>query len=357
LSYGTGAPFNALGLSPVVTGDISPYQFADDEATERLVNDLHNVRQQELDNLRVETAPSFKGFGNFLYNGVTNKRTTMIGKIMSILTSPNYAFAHFMRSPTYHPLQDTIISPWNNLGVTSHELGHAIDFNSAYVEPEESRLGNLGSKIKRDAYAVAGGIPNPAMPIVNIIQEVRAWRAAKEALKDSYKTDDAQLTDEDREKLNKQFATAKDPALSTYLTGGLSAYVPANAPLILPALLGTAFLNPRKQQLIEELNAAAKKPEEEDTKKAESKISLQDVKRLVDEYKSLTNNHFYPYFDEWWPQTVKLPDGREERAYPKAHLPEAWNTLNDAEKRKGLENLTKLVKAARKPEEEDVKKK
>ena len=252
-----------------MTGDLSPYQFADEESLGRLMRDIHRVREQEMNDLIVETAPSFKGFGRYALRGLTNKRTTVPGKALATLIAPlSYGKAHFGRSPSYHPLTDTIVSPWNNLGVAAHEVGHAIDFNDGYVPSEEGLLSNLMSKAKRDAYLLA-------YPYLPIAHEIRAWEAAKKALKDSYKHEDSELSTKEKKKLNKQFARAKDPALSTYAVGTLARYRPGAGILGLPALLGTAVSNPFKKKYQKELDDAI--PQESE-KKQKDKEKLKEDK-------------------------------------------------------------------------------
>ena len=279
LAYLTGAPGNIF--SPIVTGDLSPYSFSDDETLNKLLKDIYSVRPQELDDIVVESAPSFKGFGRYALRGLTNKRTSPVGKTLSLLQAPvTYPLAHFTRMPSYHPLQDVVMAPWDNLGVTSHELGHAINFNNAYKPPgftPSALAGNAASKLKRDAYALA-------YQFLPIYHEAKAWEEAKEALKDTYVKGDTALSKKEKRKLNLQFSRAKDPALATYAVGTIGRYDPRALAFGLPAAVGTAVTNPRKGSLLRELNRAVaegEKKKEEDERKKEASNALESVDQML----------------------------------------------------------------------------
>jgi len=112
-----------------------------------------------------------------------NPRTGPLGKALGLISTPLAALqGNLLRAPHYNPETDVATNYWDERGVTEHELGHAIDFNTVSSEKgkgkvSDSWLGRQGRGTVRDLYRLAYGIPG-----VNLWHEAQANRKSWKAL-------------------------------------------------------------------------------------------------------------------------------------------------------------------------------
>jgi len=123
-----GGIYNTVGLTPALTRDLSPYREGDIEDERAVLEAFEKEHPQELGDVKV-----IHGGGTRLLDTLkrhfTNKRTGVIGKTLGLPTTlSSAAIGGLLRQPVYSPFADEIYAPWDNPGVTSHELGHAIDY-------------------------------------------------------------------------------------------------------------------------------------------------------------------------------------------------------------------------------------
>ena len=117
---------------------------------------------------------------------LTNPRTSIAGKAFGTASLPlAYLSTALTRGNAYNPFSDSTYLYGNNPAVLSHELGHALDFNSKRVpeyEPGKNKLltwlRRQGSGLKRDLYGVAGKIP-----LVSLLHEANANQRSERALR------------------------------------------------------------------------------------------------------------------------------------------------------------------------------
>lgn len=134
-----------------------------------LVDDLLWKKERDGQDL-----PWYKQVGGRVWH---NPRTGPLGKLLGTVSTP---IASLMTSLTrgshYNPEADSAAIFADEPAITSHELGHAIDFNS--LVPRESKgLRRFGRQLARDAYRMT------YIPILNLFHENEANRHSYNALR------------------------------------------------------------------------------------------------------------------------------------------------------------------------------
>lgn len=117
---------------------------------------------------------------------LTNPRTSVLGKTLGTASLPiSYLSTALTRGNAYNPFSNSTYLYGDSPAFLSHELGHALDFNSASVPqyaPDKSKiltwLRRQGSGLKRDLYTVAG-----ALSPVRLLQEASANQRSERALR------------------------------------------------------------------------------------------------------------------------------------------------------------------------------
>jgi hypothetical protein len=222
LSLPVGGLWNAANFTPLVTGDLSAFRSSKEEDVVALLKEMEKEYPEELKDTRVVYGGGYHPLAT-LKRHFTNKKTSLLGKILGL---PNSVIAPLiggiLRSPMYLPNSDEVIAPWDNLGVLSHELGHAVDFNSNTKGLNDpSFLKNQFARLKRDAYLLARGLSfstplgNIGLPGITYYQEHKAWEKARKALQ-KVLARGSQLTEKQQDKWFNQYADTRIPALSTY---------------------------------------------------------------------------------------------------------------------------------------------
>jgi len=114
-----------------------------------------------------------------------NPRTGPLGKVLGYASyGPSYLAATLGRSPHYNAQTDTIVNMYDLPSVTSHELGHAMDFNKHPVPDKpgfEGSLERMAAGTKRDLYGMGYGVP-----FANLYYESEANRLSREALEKTW---------------------------------------------------------------------------------------------------------------------------------------------------------------------------
>jgi hypothetical protein len=133
-----------------------------------------------------------------------NPRTGILGKLLGTVGTPLAStLTPLLRAPHYSPYTDVATNFWDERGVTEHELGHAIDFNTVSSEKGKGKLsptalGRQGRGLARDAYGIAYNLP-----LVKLWHEAMANRRSSKALDKSLgKNSDERLRHQaDRDKV------------------------------------------------------------------------------------------------------------------------------------------------------------
>jgi len=87
-----------------------------------------------------------------------NPRTSLLGKGLGMAGAiPGAVFSNLFRSSHYSPAADAASIYGDEPAVTTHELGHAIDFND-----QSGKNPGLGGKLTRDGYGLLYGLVSPA---------------------------------------------------------------------------------------------------------------------------------------------------------------------------------------------------
>lgn len=150
-----------------------------------LAQDMARARPQELSNTRVYLGGP--RLFEEMVRGYTNPRTSILNKALSTLSTPfNYGYTALTRGDAYNPTTDSVYQYGNSPSVLSHELGHAIDWNSKPVS--KSFLGRQWQGLKRDI----GGVVMRA-PGLNVLNEAAANNKSLQALQDAYKKQPGKL--------------------------------------------------------------------------------------------------------------------------------------------------------------------
>ena len=97
----------------------------------------------------------------------TNPRTSIAGKALGMLSHPiNTLLPALTRGSIYNPFTNSTYLMGDKPSVLTHELGHAIDFNSGKVpqysdkeNPASTWLKRQGSGLKHDLYAAGRAVP------------------------------------------------------------------------------------------------------------------------------------------------------------------------------------------------------
>lgn len=198
----------------------------------QLAKDMERANPEELKDTMVYLGgPNLINEYKRLYR---NPRGSLPGKILSGLTLPTTALmVNLSRGSAYHPSTDSVYLMGDKPGVLSHELGHAIDFNTGGVpekRPGEGKfkhwLRRQGRGLVRDAYMLSRSIPAVG-GIFALPQEEAANRLSLENLQKTYA--------QDPDKLNKILHDRQKvlPAgMGTYVGGAASILAGPMAPLV-----------------------------------------------------------------------------------------------------------------------------
>lgn len=220
-----------LGLTAPITAGPRAYENPDAALHAPVAEELEAAKPKELENTKLRYGGSdlvddllwkrdagssiAERLGGRVWH---NPHTGFLGKLLGTATAlPMAAYHNLTRSSHYNPFTDTATNYWNSPAVTSHLLGHAIDFNKQSPHPAEvgekapapaeSAMGpgearppeekqfnfkdlakrmndsefmkRLRKKLRHDVKGVAGATPGP-----NVYFEARANRASSRALED-----------------------------------------------------------------------------------------------------------------------------------------------------------------------------
>jgi hypothetical protein len=210
-----------------LTSDIS----ADDTRAQKLTGlakDMERANPEELKDHRV-----YLGGGDFfreLPRIFKNPRTSLVGKAFGTLTHPlNTLLPALTRGSMYNPFTNSTYLMGNKPGVLTHELGHAIDFNSGKVpeysdkeHPATTWFKRQGKGLGHDLYT-AGRMPPLYGPFHALGQEERANTLSENNLRKTYENNPEALNKilDDRQRI---------------LPAGIGSYVGnAAAPFLGPA--------------------------------------------------------------------------------------------------------------------------
>ena len=147
-----------------LTSNISAKDTRAQKLTE-LAKSMEKTNPEELKDHRV-----YLGGGDFfreLPRIFTNPRTSIVGKAVGTLTHPiNTLLPALTRGSIYNPFTNSTYLMGDKPSVLTHELGHAIDFNSSKVpqysdkeSPAATWLKRQGGGLKHDLYAAGRGVP------------------------------------------------------------------------------------------------------------------------------------------------------------------------------------------------------
>lgn len=116
----------------------------------------------DADPVNLSDTKVYLGGGQFrdrLARILSNKRTSVLGKLFGLATSPFFTISSdFSRSDHYDPFSDSVILYSDNPAILTHELGHAVDMNN-WRHPEKDKpakgiLGKLVKAIKSEVKAI-----------------------------------------------------------------------------------------------------------------------------------------------------------------------------------------------------------
>lgn len=198
----------------------------------QLAKDMERANPEELkDTLVYLGGPNLINEYKRLYK---NPRVSLPGKLMAGLTLPiSTLLTNFARGSAYHPGTDSVYLMGDKPGVLTHELGHAIDFNTGPVpeqKPGESNfkywLRRQGRGLIRDAYGMGRAVPGIG-GLLALPQEEAANRLSLENLQKAYAKDPDKLNKilHDRQKV-------LPAGMGTYAGGAASILAGPMAPLV-----------------------------------------------------------------------------------------------------------------------------
>lgn len=167
---------------------------------QQLAQDMESANPQELKNHRVVLGGT--RFTRDIPRIVTNPRTSVLGKGLGLaMYAPTALLMNSLRGSHYNPFSDTTHLYGNSPATLTHELGHAIDFNSRPV-PKGKGVGGWfkrqGGGLLRDGYMLSRGL-SPLM----LYQEAAANMESEKSLRKAYKNDPKKLNAilDDRQKV------------------------------------------------------------------------------------------------------------------------------------------------------------
>ena len=167
----------------------------------QLAEDMARANPEELKDTRIYLGgPNlFSEYGRLF----TNPRTSLLGKTHGALSLPiNTLMATLMRGSQYNPYTNSVALMGDSPAVLSHEIGHAIDFNSGgpvpKYEPGKSKiktwLQRQGKGLQHDAYTIGRMLPVYG-GIHALHQEERANTLSRQNLERTYAKDSDKLND------------------------------------------------------------------------------------------------------------------------------------------------------------------
>ncbi len=127
-----------------------------------------------------------------------NPRTTVLGKLVGTVGAPlGSLLTPLTRGSHYNPEADSAAIYADEPAISSHELGHAIDFNKVGPTTQQTGLARFGRALGRDAYRAA------YLPVLNLYHEAEANRHSRDALERGMADDPKQLQQltEDRNRI------------------------------------------------------------------------------------------------------------------------------------------------------------
>jgi hypothetical protein len=159
-------------------------------ALQQLAQDMERANPQELKNHTVVLG------GTRLTRDIprimSNPRTSILGKGLGLASYPLTALTmNSMRGSHYNPFSDTTHLYGNSPATLTHELGHAIDFNSRPVPKGKGVTGWLkrqGGGLTRDAYMLSR-----ALTPIMLYQEAAANFNSEDSLRKAYRNDPKKL--------------------------------------------------------------------------------------------------------------------------------------------------------------------
>jgi hypothetical protein len=249
------------------------FRSGDIEKVRRLVEAYEQEYPQELSDTDIIHGGGMNPFRT-LKKHFTNKRTGIVGKTLGLPTTAVGMFGgSLLRQPLYSPYADEVYDPWDNGGVLSHELGHAIDYNSEPIDKDTPFIKKQWSKLKRDMYPVLRNFPGGSL-----YQEAKAWDKATDTNNKILKKH--VLPEEDEERLINQTSQAYIPMFSSYI----NTVLPSNpATPFLPHALGlsSAGKNQIKEKLLKDVPERESKsnPEKDDDEKPNQKKDEDEDKK------------------------------------------------------------------------------
>lgn len=122
---------------------------------------------------RTRYLPGVRGEGENFKRTWQNPRLGPISKALGLVhhTDDLLLGDQIIHDPHYLWTSDKVVSPWKNLGVGMHELGHAIDFNDYPVH--KNRMKRLLRNTANDVYKLAPG--------TTLWKEHAAWNKGQKA--------------------------------------------------------------------------------------------------------------------------------------------------------------------------------
>jgi hypothetical protein len=174
----------------------------------QLAQDMERADPEALKDHRV-----YLGGGDFfreIPRIFTNPRTSLAGKAMGLAQHiPTQLYAAGMRGSLFNPATNSTYLMGDKPSVLTHELGHAIDFNSGKIpqysdkeHPVKTWFKRQGKGLMHDAYGAGRMVPVAGM-FHALYQEAQANRLSEQNLRRAYKDDPKALNKilDDRQKV------------------------------------------------------------------------------------------------------------------------------------------------------------
>ena len=310
-----------------LTSNISVKDTRAQKLTE-LAKSMEKTNPEELKDHRV-----YLGGGDFfreLPRIFTNPRTSIAGKALGTLTHPiNTLLPALTRGSMYNPFTNSTYLMGDKPSVLTHELGHAIDFNSGKVpqysdkeDPAATWLKRQGSGLKHDLYAAGRGVPFVGS-LHALHQEERANTLSEDNLRKTFKHNPEALNkilDERQRVLPAGMGSYMgNAALAAALASGLSPMlgpagymIPPVAGMLAGKAWGEIASRRRASKYVREIEPK-KKPEEKKDDKEQAAERQEPLRKAAQANKSAGQLHkqaglFYRDLDV--PNAVMMHDNR-----------------------------------------------
>jgi hypothetical protein len=194
-----------------------------------IAKDMERVNPRALKDTRV-----YLGGPNLLSEYVRmyrNPRTSLPMKALGTLSLPlTAAVANLHRSSMYSPLTNSVYMMGDKPSVLTHELGHALDFNSRPLA--KTWLGRQGRGLMHDAYALSRAVPTLGGPAA-LLQEERANTLSRINLEKAYKNDPDKLNEimDERQRI-------LPAGYGSYIGNAIGGNTPLAGPAALAGMIG-----------------------------------------------------------------------------------------------------------------------